>query len=158
MNKKFPILLQSCRPRTGGPVGISNTAHMLLGARGCFKNTYELLNLRALKFSSVNKYTSFSVWVRYFMLKGTLWNTTKYLTHWLKDDSYTRYIRIMHEWITILRSRVRRIANDFHEWQSHKWKSLANRLTSDPKIVIHGNECIILFLKCYFMSLNAQFR
>ena len=34
-----------------------------------------------------------------------------------------------------------------------RWiKSLANRITSDPKIVIHGNECIILFLTHYFMS------
>ena len=42
--------------------------------------------------------------------------------------------------------------NDFHKWQSHKWKSLANRIMSDPKIVIHGNECTVLFLTCYFMS------
>ena len=35
---------------------------------------------------------------------------------------------------------------------SHSWKSLANRPTHDPKIVIHGNECIILFLRRYFMS------
>ena len=27
INKKYPVLLQSCRPRTGGPVRISNTAH-----------------------------------------------------------------------------------------------------------------------------------
>ena len=62
----------------------------------------------------------------------------------------------MHElpWITIFGSRVRRFANDFHEWQSHEWKSLANRITSDPKIVIRGNECIILFLTRYFMSLE----
>ena len=62
----------------------------------------------------------------------------------------------MHElpWITIFGSRVRRFANDFHEWRSHEWKSLANRFTSDPKIVIHGNECIILFLTRYFMSLE----
>ena len=60
----------------------------------------------------------------------------------------------MHElpWITIFGSRVRRFANHFHEWRSHGWKSLANRITSDPKIVIHGNECIILFLTRYFMS------
>ena len=38
------------------------------------------------------------------------------------------------------------------EWQSHSWKSLANHLTSDQKIVIHGNEGIILFLTHYFMS------
>ena len=31
-------------------------------------------------------------------------------------------------------------------------KSLANRFRGDPKIVIHGNECIILFLTRYFMS------
>ena len=63
-----------------------------------------------------------------------------------------------------------------HEWRSHEWKLLANRITHDPKIVIHsnewkslvkiigksphswpkivihGNECIILFLRRYFMS------
>ena len=62
--------------------------------------------------------------------------------------------KIMHElpWITILGSRVRRFANDCHEWQNHEWKSLANRLTSDPKIVIHGKKCIILFLTRYSMS------
>ena len=32
-------------------------------------------------------------------------------------------------WITIFGSRVRRFANDFHEWRSHEWKSLANRIT-----------------------------
>ena len=37
-------------------------------------------------------------------------------------------------------------------WRRHSWKSFANRLTRDPKIVIHGNECIILFLTCYFIS------
>ena len=31
-------------------------------------------------------------------------------------------------------------------------KSLANRITSDPKIIIHGNECIILFLTRCVMS------
>ena len=33
INKKFPVLLQSCRPRTGRPVEISNTDktdHVLL--------------------------------------------------------------------------------------------------------------------------------
>ena len=62
--------------------------------------------------------------------------------------------RTMHglPWITILWSRVRRFANNFHEWRSHEWKSLANRITSDPKIAILGNEGIILFLARYFMS------
>ena len=37
-------------------------------------------------------------------------------------------------------------ANDFHSWLRHLWKLLANRLTRDPKIVIHGNLCIILYI------------
>ena len=49
-------------------------------------------------------------------------------------------------------SRVRRFGNDFHKWWSHEWKSLPNRLMSDKKIIIHGSECIILFLTRYFMS------
>ena len=65
----------------------------------------------------------------------------------------------MHElpWITIFRSRVRRFVNDFNEWRSHEWKSLVNRITSDSKIVTHGNECIILFLTRYFMFLTHNF-
>ena len=57
-------------------------------------------------------------------------------------------------WVTVNNdfwSRVRWFANDFHEWHSHEWKSMANHLTSDHKIVIHGNECIILSLTCYLM-------
>ena len=44
--------------------------------------------------------------------------------------------------------------NDFHSWLRHSWivtnkKSLANFLTSDQIIVIHGNSCIILYiLRC----------
>ena len=30
INKNFPVLLQSCRPRTGGPVGIFNIANSVL--------------------------------------------------------------------------------------------------------------------------------
>ena len=39
-----------------------------------------------------------------------------------------------------------RFADDFHSWLRHLWKSSANRLTRDPKIVIHGNSCIILYM------------
>ena len=78
----------------------------------------------------------------------------------------------MHQlpWITIFWSRVKWFANNFHEWWSHEWKSLANHLTSSsrmkiigksphewPKNRIHGNECIILFLTRYFV-LNTPFR
>ena len=57
------------------------------------------------------------------------------------------------------------VNNDFfgHEWGdlpmiftsdevTSENKSLANHLTSDQKIVIHGNECIILFLTRYLIS------
>ena len=46
---------------------------------GRFKNAYELLNLRALKFQSFIKIISFNVWVRYFVwnFKGYLWNSTQ---------------------------------------------------------------------------------
>ena len=49
--------------------------------------------------------------------------------------------RIMHEllWIMIFGSGVRQFANNFTKLPSHEWKSLANRVTSDPKIVIHSN-------------------
>ena len=47
-------------------------------------------------------------------------------------------------------SLVMRFANDFHSWLRHSWKLLANRLTRDPKIVIHGNSCIILYIRCHY--------
>ena len=45
----------------------------------------------------------------------------------------------------ILGSLVMQFANDLHSWLRNSWKSLANRLTHDPKIVIHSNSCIILY-------------
>ena len=51
-------------------------------------------------------------------------------------------------WITNFGLLVMRFANDFHSWLRHTWKLLANRLTRDPKIIIHGNWCIIL---CIFI-------
>ena len=60
--------------------------------------------------------------------------------------------KIIHSlpWITIFGSLVMRFANDFHSWLHHSWTSLANRLTRDTKIVIHGNSCIILyFIHCW---------
>ena len=56
------------------------------GPRGRFKNTYELLNLRALKFQCCRKNISFNVSVRYFVwnFKGYLWNSTQNILpiHW----------------------------------------------------------------------------
>ena len=45
-------------------------------------------------------------------------------------------------WVTVNNdfwSPVRWFANDFHKWWNHKWKSLANCITSDKKL-FHGNE------------------
>ena len=54
---------------------------------GVSKTLQELLNLRALKILPVNKkYTSFNVWVRYFVwnFRGYLWNSTQNILpiHW----------------------------------------------------------------------------
>ena len=60
------------------------TRHNVRGGR--FKNTYELLNLRALKISMLYKNISFNVWVRYFVwnFKGYLWNSIQNILpiHW----------------------------------------------------------------------------
>ena len=50
-----------------------------------------------------------------------------------------------------------RFANNFHSWLRHSWKSLANRLTHDPKIVIHGNSCIILYISIALAMAILQF-
>ena len=75
----------------------------------------------------------------------------------LKTIVMVPYIK-NNAWVTVNNdffwSWVRRFANDFHEWWSHKWKSSVNHITSDPKIVIHGNECIILFITRNLMSLT----
>ena len=55
---------------------------------GRFKNTYELLNLRALKFSPVNKIHIFQCMVKIFSVEFQRYPLkfhTKYLTHTLKD-------------------------------------------------------------------------
>ena len=49
-------------------------------------------------------------------------------------------------WITIFLSRVRRFGNDFHEWRSHEWKSLPNRLTSDKKSLFTVTNVLFYFL------------
>ena len=58
----------------------------LLKSGGHFKNTYELLNLRALKFSPVDKIYIFQCMGKMFLwnFKGTLWNSTQNIwpIHW----------------------------------------------------------------------------
>ena len=66
----------------------------------------------------------------------------------VKDKKLHVRNKIIHSlpWITIFLSLVMGFTNDFHSWLHHSWKSLANRLTREPKIVIHGNSCIILYI------------
>ena len=71
-------------------------------------------------------------------MNNDFWVTREAICQWfsLVTSSLVKIIgKSPHEW------PKRRFANDFHSW-----KLLANRLTSDPKIVIHGNECIILYI------------
>ena len=41
---------------------------------------------------------------------------------------------------------MRRFGNDFHEWRSHEWKSLPNRLTSDKKSLFTVTNVLFYFL------------
>ena len=61
---------------------------------GRFKNTYELLNLRALKFSPMNKIHIFQCMVKIFCVefqREPLKFQTKYLTHTLKDITFIQH-------------------------------------------------------------------
>ena len=63
--------------------------------RGYFKNTYELLNLRALKFSPVDKIYIFQCMGKIFCVEFQRYPLkfhSKYFTHTLKD------IDIIHRW------------------------------------------------------------
>ena len=61
---------------------------------GRFKNTNELLNLRALKFSSVNKIQLFQCMGKIFCVEFQRYPLkfhTKYLTHTLKDTIFIQH-------------------------------------------------------------------
>ena len=52
-------------------------------------------------------------------------------------------------WVTVNNdfwSQVRWFANDFHEWRSHEWKSLANHITSDQKSLFTVTNVLFYFL------------
>ena len=64
------------------------------GSGGRFKNTYELLNLRALKFSYVNKIHIFQCMGKIFCVEFQRYPLkfhTKYLTHTLKDMIFMQF-------------------------------------------------------------------
>ena len=65
-----------------------------LWPRGCFKNTYELLNLRALKFSPVNEIHIFQCMGKIVCVefqRAPLKFHTKYLAHTLKDTIFMQH-------------------------------------------------------------------
>ena len=67
---------------------------VLLGPGGRFKNTYELLNQRALKFSYVNKIHIFQCMGKIFCVEFQRYPLkfhTKYLTHTLKDMIFMQF-------------------------------------------------------------------
>ena len=62
--------------------------------RGRFKNTYELLTLRALKFSPVNKIHIFQCMGKIFCVEFQRYPLkfhTKYLSHTLKDMIFVQH-------------------------------------------------------------------
>ena len=66
----------------------------LVGTGGRFKNTYELLNQRALKFSYVNKIHIFQCMGKIFCVEFQRYPLkfhTKYLTHTLKDMIFIQH-------------------------------------------------------------------
>ena len=63
-------------------------------------------------------------------IKNNVWVT-------VNNDFFVTSGAIRQWFSRVTKSRVKIIAESPHEWQ---------------KIVIHGNECIILFLTCYFVS------
>ena len=79
-----------CREQVGG----AKHLHLHLYVQIWFQNTYELLNLRALKFSPVNKIHIFQCMGKIFYVefqRVPLKFHTKYLTHTLKDKSFIKH-------------------------------------------------------------------
>ena len=66
---------------------------------GCFKNTYELLNVRALKFPPVDKIHIFQCMDKIFCVdfKGTIWNSTQNILpiHWKIWFLYIEIVRAL---------------------------------------------------------------
>ena len=66
-----------------------------------------------------------------------------------RDSPWFEYYIKNNAWVTANNDfwpRVRWLANDFHEWRSHDWKSLANHLTSDQKSLFTITNVLFYFL------------
>ena len=83
---------QMIEDQTTRQAHIHDLTHIVPGGR--FKNTYELLNLRALKFSYVNEIHIFQCMGKIFCVefqRVPLKFHTKYLTHTLKDMIFIQH-------------------------------------------------------------------
>ena len=143
MTVRVPSEHKSSADHNGGQPGckwtsqIWNIAHCLgaLG-RGHCAYTYDISQIcrNMMCFHSrIDK-----LWISPVILMGQL----------VEKKFYKLLSRSVHSlpWITTFGSLVMRFANNFHSWLRHSWKLLAIRFTRDPKIVIHGNSCIILYI------------
>ena len=82
--------------------GGGHTANTGLGSGGHFKKAYQLLNLRALKFSRVNKMPVFQCISKIFCVefqREPLKFHTKYLTHTLEDTIFIQHWNSKSSWI-----------------------------------------------------------
>ena len=93
------------------------------GSGGHFKNTYELLNLRALKFSRINEICIFQCIGKIFFVwnfKGTLWNSTKNISpiYWkvwfLYNIEISRALRIKSSYVFLKCRPGHLIWSDMH--------------------------------------------
>ena len=70
--------------------------------RGAFQNTYELVNLGALKFSLINKLHIFQCMIKIFCMEFQREPSkfhTKYLTHTLKETIFIQYWKFRSSYI-----------------------------------------------------------
>ena len=79
---------------------------------------------------------------------------------WWRHNAMRVRNKIIHslQWITIFGSHVMRFANDCHEWLRHSWKLLENRLTRDPKIVIHCSHGLLLYIYIYIYQIQFEIK
>ena len=63
-----------------------------------------------------------------------------------KNNVYEIKYYIRYHELPICGPLVMRFTKHFHSRPRHSLKLLANRLTREPKIVIHRNLCIILYI------------
>ena len=100
----------------------------MLQFRDSMKKIYKEWSLFTFtKYSYVQSHYSYKWFEILYVSASVLWEeylNCEFLIEDIKDNA----------WVTVNKdfwSRVRWFANDFREWQSNEWKSLANHLMRD---------------------------